>query len=77
MLEVNVKEARNKLSSLLNKVETGEEVIITRHGNTIAKIVPTQSRKKLPNLKEFRAKIRIKKDTLSQTVVNSREEERY
>ena len=77
MLKVNVKEVRNKLSSLLDKVETGEEVIITRRGNTIAKIVPTERSKELPNLKEFRAKIRIKKGTLSQTVINSREEERY
>lgn len=77
MLKVNVKEARNKLSSLLDKVETGEEVVITRRGNSIAKLVPIEKNKQLPSLHEFRAKIRIKKGTLSQTVIKSREEERY
>ena len=77
MLKVNVKEARSQLSSLLDKVETGEEVVITRRGNSIAKLVPAEKNKQLPSLLEFRAKIQIKKGTLSQTVIESREEERY
>jgi len=32
MLEVNVKEARSQLSSLLDRVERGEEIIINRRG---------------------------------------------
>jgi len=33
-------EAKNKLSELLDKVEQGEEVVITRHGKPVAKLVP-------------------------------------
>jgi prevent-host-death family protein len=35
-------EAKNKLSQLLDLVEQGEEVTITRHGKEIARLVPAQ-----------------------------------
>jgi len=34
-------EAKNRLSELLQLVENGEEVTITRHGKAVAKLVPT------------------------------------
>jgi prevent-host-death family protein len=36
MVTVNVAQAKAHLSELLDKVEAGEEVIITRHGRAIA-----------------------------------------
>ena len=33
-------EAKTKLAELLDKVEAGETVTITRHGKTVAKLVP-------------------------------------
>jgi prevent-host-death family protein len=33
-------EAKNRLSELLQLVENGEEVTITRHGKPVAKLVP-------------------------------------
>ncbi|MEF8714998.1 MAG: type II toxin-antitoxin system prevent-host-death family antitoxin [Accumulibacter sp.] len=39
MRTVAVFEAKNRLSELLNAVERGEEVTITRHGNPVARIV--------------------------------------
>jgi prevent-host-death family protein len=33
-------EAKNRLSELLQLVENGEEVTITRHGKAVAKLVP-------------------------------------
>jgi prevent-host-death family protein len=47
MREIGAFEAKNKLGQLLNLVEQGEEVIITRHGKEVARLVPvrpTQSR---------------------------------
>jgi prevent-host-death family protein len=38
MLEVNIKEARSNVSKLLDKVERGEEIIITRYGQKVAVI---------------------------------------
>lgn len=40
MIIVGAFEAKTHLSSLLDKVEAGEEVVITRHGKSVARIVP-------------------------------------
>jgi len=40
MLEVGSYEAKNKLSALLDRVEKGEEIIITRRGKIVARMVP-------------------------------------
>jgi prevent-host-death family protein len=40
MKEVGAFEAKNKLSALLDLVEQGEEVVITRHGKPVARLVP-------------------------------------
>ena len=39
MITVGAFEAKTKLSSLLDKVEAGEEVVITRHGRPVARLV--------------------------------------
>ena len=43
MREVGAFEAKSKLGQLLDWVETGEEVIITRRGKVVAKLVPPRS----------------------------------
>jgi len=40
MREVQASDAKAHLSSLLDEVERGEMVIITRHGKPIARIIP-------------------------------------
>jgi prevent-host-death family protein len=40
VIEVGAFEAKNKLGSLLDRVESGEEVLITRHGKAVARLVP-------------------------------------
>jgi prevent-host-death family protein len=47
MVTVNLVQAKAHLSELLDKVEAGEEVIITRHGRAVAHIHPV-SRPKHP-----------------------------
>ena len=39
MRQVNIHEAKTKLSSLIDAVEHGEEVIIARHNHPVAKLV--------------------------------------
>ena len=39
MIKVNVHKAKTNLSRLLAKVEAGEEVVITRRGTPVARIV--------------------------------------
>jgi prevent-host-death family protein len=40
MREVGAFEAKNKLGQLLDLVEQGEEVTITRHGKAVARLAP-------------------------------------
>ena len=40
MIKVGAFEAKTHLSSLLEKVKEGEEVLITRHGKAVARLVP-------------------------------------
>lgn len=40
MREVGTFEARNSLSALLEQVERGEEITITRHGRPVARLLP-------------------------------------
>lgn len=39
MITVGAFEAKTKLSELLDRVERGEEVLITRHGKNVARLV--------------------------------------
>ncbi|MDN5752650.1 MAG: type II toxin-antitoxin system prevent-host-death family antitoxin [Nitrosospira sp.] len=39
MREVGAFEAKNKLGTLLDWVENGEEVLITRHGKAVARLI--------------------------------------
>ena len=43
MREIGSFEAKNKLSALLDQVEHGAEIVITRHGTAVAKLVPADS----------------------------------
>ncbi len=41
MRKVGAFEAKNTLGALLDRVERGEEVVITRRGKDVARLVPT------------------------------------
>jgi prevent-host-death family protein len=58
MVTVNLVQAKAHLSELLDKVEAGEEVVITRRGRPVAHVSPVARSKKplrLQDLAEFRA----------------------
>jgi len=58
MLTVTLVEAKTRLSELLDKVEAGEEVVITRHGRPAARIAAVEPPKQpLPDLSELRARM--------------------
>ncbi len=77
-MEVNIKEARGKFSSLIHQVEEGIEVILTRRRIEVARLVPSAGKtKRLPSLKKFRAEIKLSGKPLSETVIEGRQEERY
>jgi prevent-host-death family protein len=58
MLTVSLAQAKARLSELLDKVESGEEIIVTRHGRAVARILSAAQPKKpidLDGLAAFRA----------------------
>ena len=75
-MEVSVKEARKNIKYLLDRVNKGEEVIITRRGKAEAKLIPIEDKeagnKELPDLNKFRALIKVKGKPLSQIVIEER-----
>ena len=78
MIEINAKEARSKLSMLLKHVEAGDEVVILRRGKKVARLLSSRNEgRRLPTLKEFRASIRIKGDSMSAVIGRERKETRY
>lgn len=77
MLEVNVKEVRSKLSTLLNKVEQGEVITITRRGKKVARLVSTNTTASLPSLKEFRQTMAVSGKPMSEEIIASRKTDRY
>jgi prevent-host-death family protein len=76
---VSMREARKRLSELVRAAERGESVTITRRGKEVARLVPAAGKAlgSMPDLSGFRASIRVKGRSLSQTVIDMRAEERY
>jgi prevent-host-death family protein len=66
MREIGAFEAKNKLSALLDEIERGEEVVITRHGKPVARLVPpkagidrNQAREAIRRIRERAEKARL------------------
>ena len=77
-MEINVREARKRISALLDITQKGGEVLISRQGKKIARLVPVvDPEKRLPDLSAFRASISVRGRPLSRTVVDDRKAERY
>jgi prevent-host-death family protein len=78
MVEVSVRDLRNRLRDLVRRAEAGEEIVILRRGRQVARIVPlAQSPRRLPDLSDFRASIAVDGEPLSETVIKERRGARY
>jgi prevent-host-death family protein len=76
MIKTGIKEARKRLSEYINRVQNGEEIIITKRDEPVAKLVPVQKKKlrALKSHKELRESIKPAGKPLSEIVIESREE---
>lgn len=78
MAEVSVKDARDNFRTYLDRAEAGEEIVITRRGKEVARLVPPRrAPKAFPDLTEFRQAIKLRGEPMSDTVVRQRREARY
>jgi prevent-host-death family protein len=59
---VNIHEAKTQLSRLLLKVAAGEEIIIARNGEPIARLVPYESKPKKHWIGQDEGKVWISPD---------------
>ena len=74
MRTAGVREARQDLTSLLDDVRKGREVVITERGRPVARLVPVKSEKAFPDLKKVRLKSSAINPRLSQAVLDDRED---
>jgi prevent-host-death family protein len=45
-VEVDIADARNRLTQLVRAVEEGESIVITRNGKPVAQLVPPPSKRR-------------------------------
>lgn len=81
MREIQASEAKTHLPQILDEVERGETVIITRHGRAIARLVPEAQRRRaeidqvIAELGELRR--RVGKITVAELLASRHEGHRY
>lgn len=75
MKTITIREAREGLSHPEQLFASDDEVIVTRHGEPVARILPIgKPRPKIRSLAAFRASQKPLAPALSQTVVDDRED---
>jgi prevent-host-death family protein len=78
MVTISLAQAKARLSELLDKAEAGEEVIITRHGRAVARVVPASRPKRplpLDDLASFRAAMQSLRRPAAKLLRELRDEE--
>jgi prevent-host-death family protein len=60
--EIGIFEAKTNLSQIIENVENGAEVIITKRGKPVAKIVPIEQKKKMTRKEAVEKMIELRKN---------------
>jgi prevent-host-death family protein len=77
MHTVSVAEAKANLSKVLNRVQAGEDVVITRRGKPVARIAAMKDAlEPIPSLEKFRATL-PKAKTPSVKIIRQMRDETY
>ena len=80
MITVNLAHAKAHLSELIDKVENGETVVITRHGRSVARLGPVELPKRpidFKLLEEFRKTMPSLPKPSAELIREMRDDERY
>lgn len=78
MNEIGIYDARTRWSEMIDRVEKGEEITITRHGTPVAKLVPANGRAKasvaeaIAELRRFRRRHKLGGLTIKQMIEEGR-----
>jgi prevent-host-death family protein len=73
MSDVALFEAKNRLSELINRVEAGEEIAITRRGKVVARLVPPAPEEANQRARDAIANLRASRKGVSLGRLNSRD----
>lgn len=81
-MKVSLKEARKRFSEMVKRASIGEEIEVTVRGKVEARIVSPKKEKKkktrkLPDLTEFRKSIKIKGESLTETLIKMRRSKKH
>ena len=63
-MDVNVAEAKNRLPELIRLMESGEKVVITRHGKPVAQIIPAPPERRVVRYGTMHGRIHIEPGAL-------------
>ncbi len=78
MIEITVKQTRERLRHYIDMAEQGEQIVVSRRGRPVVRLVPMSATPApLPSLEEFRRKVARGGPPLSEDVVSARRDERY
>jgi len=80
MESISLADAKAQLSKLIDRVESGEEIVITRHGRAVARVAPVEQPKKpldLDALAELRKRMPPWSRPSAELIREMRDEERY
>ena len=73
MSDIALFEAKNRLSELINRVEAGEEIAITRRGKVVARLVPPAPEQADQRARDAIAALRASRQGVSLGRLNSRD----
>ena len=79
MTTVGIFQAKARLSHLIQEVNAGREVVITRHGEPVARLVPArrapgiQRRKLVAEIKRFRKSLRVRRVNVRSLIEEGRD----
>lgn len=77
-MDIGSKELRNRLSEILDRVARGERVVVRRRGKPAVALTAVRGKPRgLPDLTEFRARIKVRGRPMSEEVRIARNEERF
>jgi prevent-host-death family protein len=78
MKKVQVNEVREHLAKYLAEAEMGEEIVITKHNQPVARLMPVKGEhSEFPDLGEHRNKLIVRGKPASKEITDSRKDERY
>ena len=75
---VSIREARQSLRYLLERVQAGDEVIVLRRGVEVGRLVrPERTKAPLPDLSGLHASVKLRGRALSEDLTEGRRSSRY